>query len=102
MQSKDPTKHINLWLYVILSALPIVGYYPVKKLKKMRKMLVINVGVICLAYLTSFIMAKIGYTVLTGATIPIISATPVSIIVQSILVHNWVKEHNQRISEITP
>jgi len=64
----------------------------------MRKMLVVNLGIVGAAYFISFLMAKVGYTVLTGATIPIISATPISIVIQSILVYNWVREHNQKLS----
>lgn len=83
-------KPLNVWLYVILSTLPIVGYYPIKKLKKFRKAFVINLLIVGIGY---------GLFFLTHNPIPRICVIPVSTVVQCILVYNWVKEHNKNLSQ---
>ena len=82
---------------MIVSIIPIIGYWPIKKLKKLRKITIINGIIFGLAYLTSFMMFKTGFSS-NASSLPIISMTPVTIIVNCILVYNWVKDHNKKLN----
>ena len=73
-----------------------MGYWSIKKLKKLRKILVINSIILGVAYLVSFMMFKLGASAF-NSSFPIIASTPVIIVTNAILVYNWVKTHNMNI-----
>ena len=54
--NQSQPKPIKIWLYILLSIPPFLCIYPLKKLKKVRLMLLINLGVLGAVYLTSYIM----------------------------------------------
>lgn len=94
--SQSQSKLINPWLYVLLSIPPFICLYPLKKLKKIRLMLAINLGVLGASYLMVFLLSLNGYHTQNGPTVLTASITTV---IQCILVYNWVKQHNQKISQ---
>lgn len=59
-------------------------------------MLLINLGVLGLSYLGVYLLSLNGYHTQYGPTVTNIAVTTV---IQCILVYNWVKQHNQKISQ---
>lgn len=81
-------KPINIWLYIILSLIPFVGYYPFLKIKKTRRILLLNIpiaiGIFTILLFVNHILGQIlSYTV-----IPTIDA---------IFLYNWIKGYNKKV-----
>jgi len=81
-------KPIHVWKFTLLSLVPFLGYYPFLKLKKTRKILVINIPI---AVINMFVMFLINHplgVIMSYTLIPLIDA---------IFVYHWAEEYNQQI-----
>jgi hypothetical protein len=81
-------KPIHVWKFTLLSVIPFIGYYPFLKLKKTRKILVINIPI---AVINMFVMFLINHplgVIMSYTLIPLIDA---------IFVYHWAEEYNQQI-----
>jgi len=90
-------KPLNIWLYVLLSIPPFICIYPLRKLKKIRKMFVVNTSILVLSIFMSIAITKLGYDP-NLSKLAIFATNPIAIVTQCILVYNWAKKHNQDIS----
>lgn len=86
MKIQLPNKPINVKLYVILSLIPFLGYYPFVKLKKTMKIFLINlpigvVSFVILLFVNHFIGQLMSYVV-----IPTIDA---------FLIYMWANSYNK-------
>ena len=80
-------KPVNVWKFTLLSLVPFVGYYPFLKLKKTRKILLINIpiGVINM-FVLFFVNHPLG-VIMSYTLIPLIDA---------IYVYHWSEEYNNQ------
>lgn len=97
MNQNRSSKPVKVWLFVFLSAIPFVCIYPLRVLKKIRIMMVVNFGILGIAYLASFLIIKFGSGMHIGSSIPMIMTSPISIVIQCICVYNWAKLYNQNV-----
>ena len=89
-----PSKPLNLWLYVLMSIPPFICLYPLRKLKKIRLMLLINLAITGGTFGVFYLISLTGYQFHNG---PSLISSAVLIVVQCILVYGWVKKHNKSL-----
>ena len=80
---------INVWKFTILSLVPILGYYPFVKLKKTRRILVINIPIGVLSFLVMLFVNHTLGLIMSYTLIPLIDA---------IYVYHWSEEYNNSLN----
>ena len=89
--SQSQTNPINVWKFTLLSLVPFVGYYPFLKLKKTRKILVINIPIGIINMLVLFFINHPLGVIMSYTLIPLIDA---------IYVYHWSEEYNQKLQTV--
>ena len=84
-------KPIHVWKFTLLSLVPFLGYYPFLKLKKIRKILVINIPIGIINMLVLFLINHPLGVIMSYTLIPLIDA---------IYVYHWSEEYNQKLQTI--
>jgi len=84
-------KPIHVWKFTLLSLVPFLGYYPFLKLKKTRKILVINIPIGIINMLVLFLINHPLGVIMSYTLIPLIDA---------IYVYHWSEEYNQKLQTI--
>ena len=84
-------KPIHVWKFTLLSLVPFLGYYPFLKLKKTRKILVINIPIGVINMLVLFFINHPLGVIMSYTLIPLIDA---------IYVYHWSEEYNQKLQTI--
>jgi len=82
---------IHVWKFTLLSLVPFLGYYPFLKLKKTRKILVINIPIGIINMLVLFLINHPLGVIMSYTLIPLIDA---------IYVYHWSEEYNQKLQTI--
>ena len=82
-------KPIHVWKFTLLSLVPFLGYYPFLKLKKTRKILVINIPIGIINMLVLFFVNHPLGVIMSYTIIPLIDA---------IYVYHWVEEYNNKLT----
>ena len=78
-------KPVNIWKYTLLSLVPFVGYYPFVKLKKTRRILLINIPIGIVNMFVLFLVNHPLGVIMSYTLIPLIDA---------IYVYHWSEEYN--------
>ena len=86
--SQSQSKLVNPWKYALISLVPFLGYYPFVKLKKTRKILLINIplglaNLFVLFFVNHYLGLAMSYII-----IPLIDA---------IYVYHWSEEYNSKL-----
>jgi len=92
--NQSPNKPLNLKLYLILSALPLISLAPLRKLKKLRIIIFINAILALIGYAGTFLITRLGYNTEIVSLVSNILIYIVSTVIQMILVTKWVKQFN--------
>ena len=82
-------KPVNVWKFTLLSLVPFVGYYPFVKLKKTRKILLINIPIGVINMLVLFFVNHPLGVIMSYTLIPLIDA---------IFVYHWAEEYNNTLN----
>ena len=81
-------KPLHVWKYTLISLIPFLGYYPFLKLKKTRRILVINIPIGLANMLVLFFVNHPLGVIMSYTLIPLIDA---------IFVYHWADEYNHSI-----
>ena len=84
-------KPIHVWKFTLLSLVPFVGYYPFLKLKKTRRIIVINIPIGVINLLVLFFVNHPLGVIMSYTLIPLIDA---------IYVYHWSEEYNQKLQTV--
>ena len=82
-------KPINIWKYTLLSLVPFVGYYPFVKLKKTRRILLINIPIGIANMFVLFLVNHPLGVIMSYTLIPLIDA---------IYVYHWSEQYNNSLN----
>lgn len=90
----DPKSRVNVWLLVVLSLVPIICVYSFTRIKKFRKMLLINAIIIGL-----FLVAVLSQTQQIKSVLEYTNWLNYIIIpgVDAFFVWKWSREYNSKI-----
>lgn len=82
-------KPINVWKYTLVSLIPFVGYYPFLKLKKTRRIILINIPIGIANLFVLFLVNHPLGVIMSYTLIPLIDA---------IYVYHWSEEYNSNLN----
>jgi len=82
-------KPVNIWKYTLLSLVPFVGYYPFVKLKKTRRILLINIPMGIANMFVLFLVNHPLGVIMSYTLIPLIDA---------IYVYHWSEQYNNSLN----
>ena len=82
-------KPVNVWKFTLISLIPFVGYYPFLKLKKTRKILLINIPIGVANMLVLFFINHPFGEIMSYTLIPLIDA---------IYVYHWSEQYNNSLN----
>ena len=82
-------KPLHIWKYTLLSLVPFLGYYPFVKLKKTRRILIINIPIGIANMLVLFLVNHPLGVIMSYTLIPLIDA---------IYVYHWAEQHNNTLN----
>jgi len=82
-------KPVNIWKYTLLSLVPFVGYYPFVKLKKTRRILLINIPIGIANMFVLFLVNHPLGVIMSYTLIPLIDA---------IYVYHWSEQYNNSLN----
>ena len=88
LQLPQTSTKINVWKYVIISLIPFIGYYPFVKLKKTRRIFLVNIPIGLANVIVLIFINHILGNAMAWVMLPCIDAC---------FVYHWAIEHNNKL-----
>lgn len=85
-----------------MSAIPFVALYPLRKLKKIRRMFVYGIIMTVISYLAAIILVVSGHTISESVNLSQYGSIPFTIGFQMFCVYHWTRKYNQSLTTHNP